>query len=191
MLPLTPGRFSITTAWPSAPPSRSPINRAKISVDPPGANGTTIRIGLAGYRSWPFATGLNSRQLAMTRIKRITQSIPEKVERKHQKENRQARPDRHPGRVVDVVLGGVQHAAPARRGRLLAEAEEGEARLGDDRGGDGEGGLDDERRDHVRQDVAQRDAQVRIAERARGFDVVLDLDRQHLAARQADEDRRR
>ena len=43
----------------------------------------------------------------------------------------------------------------------------------------------------VGQDVAQRDAQVRVADRARRLDVVLDLDREHLRARQPDEHRRR
>ena len=37
----------------------------------------------------------------------------------------------------------------------------------------------------------QRDAPARVADGARGLDVVLDLDRHHLAARQAHEDRRR
>ena len=73
-------------------------------------------------------------------------------------------PHRHPRRVLDVVLRGVEHAAPARRRRLLAEAEERQARLGDHRGGDRERGLHDQRRHDVGQDVAQRDAQVRVAD---------------------------
>src|SRR5262252_9674064 len=59
----------------------------------------------------------------VARIERVAQSVAEQVERKHEQEDRQARPNGHPRRVVDVVLGAVEHAAPAGRGRLLAEAE--------------------------------------------------------------------
>ncbi len=62
-----------------------------------------------------------------------------------------------------------------RRRRLLAEAEERQRRLGDDRAGDGERGLHQQRRHDVGQDVAERDAPVRIADGARGLDIVLDL----------------
>lgn len=50
-LPAAPGRFSITTGWPSTPESRSPRSRATMWVDPPAANGTTMRTGFCGYRS--------------------------------------------------------------------------------------------------------------------------------------------
>src|SRR3546814_5499759 len=56
----------------------------------------------------------------------------------------------------EEVLRYVQHGAPARRRRLLAEAEEGERRLQDDGGGDGERRLHQHRRENVGQDVAQR-----------------------------------
>src|SRR5688572_16116853 len=49
MLPAAPARFSTTTGWPSGACSRSAIRRAKMSVEPPGANGTTRRTGLFGY----------------------------------------------------------------------------------------------------------------------------------------------
>src|SRR4051812_10797313 len=133
MLPPAPARFSITTAWPSAVESRSPTRRAKMSVDPPGAKGTTRRMGLDGYFSCPKTASTTTKKLAMPRIQRIAKSVPEEVEGKNEQENRQARPERHPRRLVDVVLGGVQHAAPARRRRLLAQAEEREARFGDHR----------------------------------------------------------
>ena len=41
----------MTTGLPSAVVSRSPITRASTSDVPPGANGTTIRIGLFGHAS--------------------------------------------------------------------------------------------------------------------------------------------
>ena len=88
-----------------------------------------------------------------------------------------ARPDRHPRRVVDEVLGGVQHAAPARRRRLLAEAEERQAGLGDDRRGDRQRRLHDQRRRRCwAARGAARCASGGLPTRARRLDVVLDLD---------------
>ena len=48
MLPLAPGLFSTITGWPNAAESFSPSARAARSVDPPGGNATTMRIGLEG-----------------------------------------------------------------------------------------------------------------------------------------------
>ncbi len=84
----------------------------------------------------------------------------------------------------------LEHAAPGWGRRLLAEAKERERGLGDDGAGDGERRLYQERRHDVGQHVAQGDAPVRIADGARGFDIVLDLGSNGLPARQADEDRR-
>ncbi|PIT04739.1 hypothetical protein TSA1_31300 [Bradyrhizobium nitroreducens] len=83
----------------------------------------------------------------------------------------------------------VEHAAPGRRRRLLAEAKEREGRLGDDGGGDRQRRLHQQRRQDVGQDVRERDPPGRVAECARGLDIVLGLHDQHLATGQADEDR--
>src|SRR5262245_22417629 len=48
MLVPAPGLFSITTCWPQIRDSRSAVMRATVSVDPPGAYGTTMRTGRAG-----------------------------------------------------------------------------------------------------------------------------------------------
>ena len=45
MLPDAPERLSTTTVWPSTPRSPSASTRAVISVLPPGAKGTSRRIG--------------------------------------------------------------------------------------------------------------------------------------------------
>src|SRR5207248_6993479 len=49
-------------------------------------------------------------------------------------EDRKPRPDRHPGRVGEEALRRIEHRAPGRRGRLLAEAEERKRGLRDNRG---------------------------------------------------------
>src|SRR5262245_43900365 len=55
MLPLAPGRFSITIGSPSASPSGTPTERAIWSAAPPGGKLTTSRIGLFG-QAWASAT---------------------------------------------------------------------------------------------------------------------------------------
>src|SRR5689334_16643292 len=100
MLPPAPARFSITTGWPSELERRSPTRRAKMSVEPPGANGTTMRTGLDGYRSCPRTGNAKIRLLAMPRIQRIAQPVSEEIERKNQEEDGQAGPEGHPGRLV-------------------------------------------------------------------------------------------
>src|SRR5258708_30050021 len=47
--PPAPGLFSTTIGCPSAVDSFSPIVRARMSVVPPGANGTTHLIGFDGH----------------------------------------------------------------------------------------------------------------------------------------------
>ena len=49
MLPPAPGRLSTTTLWPQASVRCFATSRARMSVAPPGGNGTTSRIGLVGY----------------------------------------------------------------------------------------------------------------------------------------------
>ena len=58
----------------------------------------------------------------LTGVQGVAQTVAQQVERKDQQENRQTRPHGHPGGVVHVVFGGVEHAAPAGRGRLLTQA---------------------------------------------------------------------
>jgi len=45
------------------------------------------------------------------RIQRVAQAVAQQVERKHQQEDRQARPDRHPRRPIEIVARCVEHAA--------------------------------------------------------------------------------
>src|SRR6476620_11229015 len=51
--PPAPGLFSTMTGWPSAAVSFSPMVRARMSVVPPGANGTTHLMGLPGQDCAP------------------------------------------------------------------------------------------------------------------------------------------
>ena len=91
--------------------------------------------------------------LALARVERVAQAVAEQIERQHHEEDRKARPDRHPRRLGQEALRRVEHAAPGRRGRLLAEAEERQRGFGDDGGGDRQRRLHQQRRQDVRQDV--------------------------------------
>src|SRR5713101_6664704 len=65
-LPLEPGRFSTTTGWPSASPSRGETTRAIVSVAPPGGLGTNRRIGRLGYCAQAAAEHRDRRSAATT-----------------------------------------------------------------------------------------------------------------------------
>ena len=53
-----PGRFSMTNAWSSSLRRSSQIRRAKKSVAPPAANGTTTLTGRVGYAACAKAPGI-------------------------------------------------------------------------------------------------------------------------------------
>ena len=54
MLPAPPGLFSTYTDCPSDSDSRAATARAMISLEPPGANGTTKRIVRDGQADWAW-----------------------------------------------------------------------------------------------------------------------------------------
>src|SRR5437016_14530551 len=89
------------------------------------------------------------------RVERVAKAVADEIERKHQQEYRETWPYRHPRGVVDVVLRRVEHAAPARRWRLLSKSEKRQACFGDHGRRDGERPLEHQRRDDVRQHMAQ------------------------------------
>src|SRR5262245_10783463 len=62
MLPLAPGRFSITIGSPSASPSGTPTERAIWSAAPPGGKLTMSRIGLFG-QAWASAGPVAARAM--------------------------------------------------------------------------------------------------------------------------------
>src|SRR5262249_21767140 len=49
IVPVAPARLSITVVTPRLSPSACPRTRARVSLRPPAANGTTRRTGLEGY----------------------------------------------------------------------------------------------------------------------------------------------
>jgi hypothetical protein len=61
--------------------------------------------------------------LPMPRVERVAQAVADEIERQHQQKNGQTGPYRHPRCIVDVILGGIEHASPGRRRRLLAKAQ--------------------------------------------------------------------
>ena len=67
--PLPPGRFSMTSGWPSRSPSRWAISRASMSVAPPGGKGTITRTGRLGRQTpwawaWAWATWIGAGRAA-------------------------------------------------------------------------------------------------------------------------------
>src|SRR5438445_8811131 len=114
----------------------------------------------------------------MLGIEDVAQPVPEHVEGQDDREDRQPGVERHPGRLRQIALRGVEHAAPRWRRRLLAEPQERQAGLGDDRSGHREARLDQERRQQVGKKRPHTEAERRAAERARGLDVLLGLDRE-------------
>src|SRR5205823_5273229 len=60
------------------------------------------------------------RQSSLPRIERVAQAVADQIERQHYEENREPRPYRHPWRIGQETLRGVEHAAPGRRRRLLS-----------------------------------------------------------------------
>src|SRR4029453_9260132 len=62
--------------------------------------------------------------LVVSGIEQVAQAVAGEIEREREREDREPRPPRHPRRRLQELLGGVQHRAPTRRGRLDAQAEE-------------------------------------------------------------------
>src|SRR2546421_4017556 len=60
MLPEAPALFSTTIGCPSRFDSASAITRPVVSVTPPGANGTTRRMGFSGYSAHALAAMSNA-----------------------------------------------------------------------------------------------------------------------------------
>ena len=80
------------------------------------------------------------------------------------------------GEIIDVVEAVIEDIAPLRRGRLYAEAEEGQTRDAHDGAADVQRGLHDDGREGVRDDVGHDDLEVRLAEGAGRLDVFLAVD---------------
>jgi hypothetical protein len=66
-MPPTAPRLSITTVCPMFSCNFAPTSLARMSLGPPGANGTIKRIGLVGYFSAAFTdAAVNDNELAIT-----------------------------------------------------------------------------------------------------------------------------
>jgi hypothetical protein len=68
-----------------------------------------------------------------------SKAVAQKIEPEHQQGDRKFRKGRQVGGVEEVGTASVEHRAPARRGRLDAEAEETERRHDPERHGDNDG----------------------------------------------------
>ena len=117
-------------------------------------------------------------------IERVAQGVAEEIGAQHGDDDGQPGKRDQPPRRAEVLAALAQHAAPAGRRRLHAQAEEAERRLHDDQlreleARDHQGGGD-----HVGGDVAEQDAAAAGAERHRHRDELARLHRQHRDAHQ-------
>src|SRR5262245_62380680 len=71
IVPVAPARLSITVVIPRFSPSACPKTRARVSLRPPAANGTTRRTGLDGYGATaPFAALAAARARTSAQLER-------------------------------------------------------------------------------------------------------------------------
>src|SRR4051794_41868428 len=71
MMPLAPGRLSMTTACLVFSSICLPIRRAVMSPEPPGPNGTMILIGRDGYWAACAGTGANAAPMSARTERRL------------------------------------------------------------------------------------------------------------------------
>src|SRR5215831_5925585 len=113
-------------------------------------------------------------------IEPVAQGIPHQVDDEGREEDREAREGGDPPRVEHVEAALAQHVAPRRRGRLDAEAQEGQERLEDDHLSHLQRRDDHDCRGEVGHDLAEHDPQVAHAEGAAGHHELALADRHGL-----------
>src|SRR5690625_1977167 len=79
-------------------------------------------------RSGMTPRALSDPHRSVARIEHVAQGVSHQIDAQHCKEDREARPEGHPGRCLQVAYADSQHRAPARRRRLYAETEKAERR---------------------------------------------------------------
>src|SRR5206468_5092939 len=107
-----------------------------------------------------------SRRAAQRGIDGVPEPVAEEVEAEHRQEDRDAGKRRDPPRRQEMLPALHEHVAPARQGRLGAEAEIREARLDQDRLAERQAALDDDDRDRVDEHVPSENARGAGAEGA-------------------------
>src|SRR4051812_1862230 len=127
-------------------PSVSPRSSARSTpltacTTPPSVSKYVLSPRISSRR-WPLVSG-NSEYCAW--VEGVAQPIADEIDRQHGKEDRAAGTQRPMRRDVEIVLGIVEDAPPARDVGREAEAEKRQGRLGDDRGRDIDGCSDDHR----------------------------------------------
>jgi len=65
----------------------------------------------------------NAMSVIEPRVEGVAQPVADEVEARHCQRDRDAREDRKPGRGGEILLGVVEHVAPARRRRLNSVAK--------------------------------------------------------------------
>src|ERR1041385_1722704 len=146
---------------------------------------STARTTPRDVKNWVFMSSMRrivANSALHPRIERVPEAVADEREREHRDGDRDGGERDLVGRAEDGLVAVLDHHAPARRGRRDADAQIAEHRLQEDGLGDAERQRDDDRTQRVGHEVPEDDLQVRRADRSRRLDVLLLLDREHLAA---------
>src|SRR2546428_666190 len=154
----------------SAPGPAMSMSRWRKTVDSPGTGAPDLDVtDLNGshFEAHDGPPGDSILAHAQARVEGAAQRVAEEVGAQHGDHDGQAGERRDPPGAADVVAALADHPAPARRGRLHAEAQERQRRLDDDQLGELEARHHDGGTDDVRRDVAEEDPRGPAAEGAR------------------------
>src|SRR3954452_10395270 len=124
-----PQPLSPTT--PSVSPRLSARSTPSTACTTPSSVSKYVLSPRISSRRWPLVCN-NSDHFAW--VEGVAQPVPDEIDRQHGKKNCAAGKQRPMRRDVEIVLGVVEDAPPARGVGREAEAKKRQGRLGDDRG---------------------------------------------------------
>src|SRR5262249_30089573 len=141
----------------TSPCFRSKLTRSTAVTQPWGSLNWTERSWTA---STVFAAPGGAAGSAVVRVGSIAGCGGSVVEAEQHGSQERARQDQQPGVGIDLAGAVIDEAAPARIGRLHAEAEEAQETLGEDRFQHQQARIDDHHVDRIRHDVLGDDLEI-------------------------------
>ena len=121
MLPPAPALFSTMKVWPKALPSSGARARARMSVVPPAAKGTTMRTGLVGQAPW-----------ARSQCGATTPAAPRQTSERRRSDmvDGSLRPDASARRQCRRAIGGEKKGLPEAASCASTKKEERDIKVG-------------------------------------------------------------